>query len=575
MKIKAKLLIAFVVLLVIPGAIISYFGYQNTNESVDELTKKGLKGNVQVAIQLIETQYQAVEAGLISLEEAQEQVKTQLIGEKNADEVREISSKFELGEHGYFVIFDSEGNTIGHPTIEGENVWDEQYDGIYFIQEMINSAQAGDGFTYYSFPMPNDADSVREKVSYTEETPYWDWIVGVNLYVHEYSTSSDYLLITTVITLLVTVIVGLLFGNFFANHVSRPLGLIVNQANAIASGNLSTNQLSFKRSDEIHILAVAMNTMTDNLRNLLQEVHDASNNVGSGSDELVQSAREVMEGSEQVTSTMEELSTATEQEANLASELADSMVVFGTKMDAVNDSGRKLRRGFSEVIELTDGGQETMDGSIAQMESINKIVETSVSNVQHLESESKKISELVSVIQGISEQTNLLALNAAIEAARAGEHGVGFAVVADEVRTLAEEVADSVTDITNIVNGIQAETSSVTTALEDGYKEVELGTSHISETGSIFGDIRQAVHEMVRNIEEATDHLFAISNESEQMNKMISDIAAISEESAAGIEETTASAEQSSSAMGEITTRLNELARLAGEMNDLVRRFDL
>src|SRR5699024_7863394 len=172
--------------------------------------------------------------------------------------------------------------------------------------------------------------------------------------------------------------------------------------------------------------------------------------------------------------------------------------------------------------QLTDDGQETMENSVGQMNIINGIVQASVKDVQNLESESKKISELVSVIQGISEQTNLLALNAAIEAARAGEHGVGFAVVADEVRNLAEGVADSVTDITEIVNGIQKETSSVTTALEEGYKEVELGTRNIAETGTIFIDIRQAVHEMVRTIEEATDNLFDISNESEEMNKMIS-----------------------------------------------------
>src|SRR5699024_8548162 len=187
--------------------------------------------------------------------------------------------------------------------------------------------------------------------------------------------------------------------------------------------------------------------------------------------------------------------------------------------------------------QLTDDGQETMENSVGQMNIINGIVQTSVKDVQNLEQESKKISELVSVIQGISEQTNLLALNATIEAARAGEHGAGFAVVADEVRKLAEEVANSVTDITNIVTGIQSETSSVTTALEEGYREVEAGTKHIAETKFIFTNITNSVNEMVRNIKEATDSLSDISNESEQMNKMISDIAAISEESAAGIEE--------------------------------------
>jgi len=575
MKLKAKLLIMFVVLLVIPGLAISYFGYQNTNNSVDELTKKGLKGNVQIALELIESQQKSVESGMLTIEEAQEQVKTQLIGNKDTNNIRENHGKFDLGEHGYFVIFDSEGNVIGHPTIEGENVWDEQYNGIYFIQEMVKQAQNGDGFTYYSYPLPDEPNSIKEKVSYTEETPYWDWIIGVNVYVHEYSTSSGYLLITTGITLFLTVIVGLLFGNFFANHISKPLNLIVDQANDIAAGNLNTKKLSLNRSDEIDVLATTMNEMSNHLRNVISEVYDASNKVGNESVGLAQSAREVMKGSEQITATMQELSTATDMEANLASELSSSMTVFATKMGAVDNNGRKLRQGFREVLQLTDDGQETMENSVGQMNIINGIVQTSVKDVQNLEQESKKISELVSVIQGISEQTNLLALNATIEAARAGEHGAGFAVVADEVRKLAEEVANSVTDITNIVTGIQSETSSVTTALEEGYREVEAGTKHIAETKFIFTNITNSVNEMVRNIKEATDSLSDISNESEQMNKMISDIAAISEESAAGIEETTASAEQSSNSMSEITKRSDDLARLAGQLNELVRRFQL
>lgn len=575
MKIKAKLLIAFIILLVIPGVFVSYFGYQNTGNSVDELTKKGLKGNVQVALELIEAQQLAVEMGVLSVEEAQEQVKRQLIGERESDHTRKLENKFELGENGYFVIFDAEGNTIGHPTIEGENVWDEQYNGVYFIQDMISAAQSGGGFTYYDFPLPGDVSDVREKLAYAEEAPHWNWIVGVNSYVHEYSSSSNYLLITTVATVIITVLIGLLFGNFFANHISRPLGRIVDQANAIAKGDLNIEQLKFNRTDEIHVLAETMNVMASNLRNLINEVFETSNRVNTGSENLAHSAREVMESSEQVTATMEELSTATDTEANLASDLASSMTLFATKMEAVNDSGRKLRGGFREVLSLTEGGEETMERSVNQMKAINEIVQVSVADVQHLEEESKKISELVSVIQGISEQTNLLALNATIEAARAGEHGAGFAVVADEVRILAEEVADSVTDITNIVAGIQAETSSVTTALEEGYREVEEGTNRINETGSIFNNIAGAVDEMVRNIEEATDNLSDISTESEQMNRMIDEIAAISEESAAGIEETTAAAEESSSAMAEVTARSDELANLSDELNATVEQFNL
>src|SRR5699024_6558511 len=213
--------------------------------------------------------------------------------------------------------------------------------------------------------------------------------------------SSGYLLITTGITLFLTVIVGLLFGNFFANHISKPLNLIVDQANDIAAGNLNTKKLSLNRSDEIDVLATTMNEMSNHLRNVISEVYDASNKVGNESVGLAQSAREVMKGSEQITATMQELSTATDMEANLASELSSSMTVFATKMGAVDNNGRKLRQGFREVLQLTDDGQETMENSVGQMNIINGIVQTSVKDVQNLEQESKKIPELVSVIQGI------------------------------------------------------------------------------------------------------------------------------------------------------------------------------
>src|SRR5690606_31985558 len=143
------------------------------------------------------------------------------------------------------------------------------------------------------------------------------------------------------------------------------------------------------------------------------------------------------------------------------------------------------------VLEMTERGSELMVSSLKQMQTIDQTMTEAVKMVEGLDEHTSRISELVAIIQDIAEQTNLLALNAAIEAARAGEHGQGFAVVAEEVRKLAEQSAESVTNITKIVEDVQKESNRVVDSLKEGYKEVERGSAQINETEKTFHEIQQ------------------------------------------------------------------------------------
>ncbi|MEF2292382.1 methyl-accepting chemotaxis protein [Virgibacillus dokdonensis] len=360
-----------------------------------------------------------------------------------------------------------------------------------------------------------------------------------------------------------------------ARLITNPIKKVMNRMKLIANGDLSEELLQIKTRDEVGQLVEAANEMTLNTRELLNQINVVSETVTSQSEELTQAANEVKAGSDQVAITMQELATGSETQANSASDLALYVSTFSEKVQEVNNNGARVQRYSNEVAGMTAKGSELMTSSTEQMAKIDQIVQGAVAKVGGLDKQSQEISKLVSVIQDIADQTNLLALNAAIEAARAGEHGKGFAIVADEVRKLAEQVSDSVTDITGFVTNIQNESSLVASSLKDGYKEVEQGTNQILTTGETFKEINVFISKMVENINFVSSNLAEIVANSQEMNGAVEEIASISEEAAAGVEQTSASTQQTSSSMEEVAGSSEQLAKLAEELNGLVRRFKL
>ncbi len=395
------------------------------------------------------------------------------------------------------------------------------------------------------------------------------------LAITEAEESQQLTFIVLLSSMAISIIIGGLLVFSISRVVSRNLNEVVAVSNKIADGDLSIQTIDYDGNDEIGQLATATNTMATNLRTIIQQVSEISETVSGQSEELTQSASEVRAGSQQVAVTMQELASGAESQANNSAELSSAMDIFSAKMQEANSNGEFVYESSNKVLGITTEGGQLMETSVKQMAVIDQIVKEAVSKVQGLDTQSQEISKLVSVIKDIADQTNLLALNAAIEAARAGEHGQGFAVVADEVRKLAEQVSDSVTDISGIVTSIQQESASVAGSLQDGYKEVEKGTNQMKTTGDTFTEINSAITEMVSNIQNITNNLSIMSANSQEMGATIEEIASVSEESAAGVEQTSASTQQTSSSMEEVANSSEDLSKLAEELNRLVRNFKL
>ncbi len=381
--------------------------------------------------------------------------------------------------------------------------------------------------------------------------------------------------LTGIIVGVVIVIVSIVIALLSARFISRPIIAVTNRMQRITEGDLSEPALVVKTKDEVGQLTEATNTMSDIWNRLLKQIQTVSNDVAAHSEALMQSSTEVKTGTEQIVDTVTEIASGTEVQASNASDVATTMTEFILKITDVNHSSTDVQQYSQNVMALTKEGQGLMNASTEQMTSINHIVKDAVAKVDELSKQTQDISKIVAVIQDIAAQTNLLALNAAIEAARAGEQGKGFAVVADEVRKLAEQVAVSVDDITGIVQKIQQESNMVSSSLENGYEEVEKGTTQIASTNETFGHIAEAVYSMSTNIDSMTKKLEDVVQNTVNINKSVDEIAAVSEQSAAGIQETSATMEQAASSMDEIKNSSANLADMAENLNDLVRKFKL
>ncbi len=144
-----------------------------------------------------------------------------------------------------------------------------------------------------------------------------------------------------------------------------------------------------------------------------------------------------------------EISTAAEDLSRRTEQQAASLEETAAALDEITATVRKTAQGSRHARDVV--GETKKDAELS-----GRIVRQAVEAMSGIERSSNQIRQIIGVIDEIAFQTNLLALNAGVEAARAGDAGRGFAVVASEVRALAQRSAEAAKEIKTLISASSA-----------------------------------------------------------------------------------------------------------------------
>ncbi len=339
--------------------------------------------------------------------------------------------------------------------------------------------------------------------------------------------------ITLLVATFVDIVIGLFVAILLSRGISRATQSVLAQAEAIAAGDLTRDDLPVRSQDELGDLTRAINKMNHSLKTMILAIIENAQHVASASEELSATSQQISANSEETSTQAGTVSKASQQ-------VSQNLQSVATGADEMTSTIQSIATNAHEAATVACNAVQTAHAANA--------------NVAKLGASSAEIGAVIKVITSIAQQTNLLALNATIEAARAGEAGKGFAVVANEVKELAKQTAKATEDISRKITAIQTDAQGAVEAI-----------------GAISGVITQ-INDISGTIATAVEQQSATTNE---MTRNVADAAKGSEEITRNIEGVAEAARGTSSSAQESQKAANDLAEMAAQLHSLVSQFKL
>jgi methyl-accepting chemotaxis protein len=379
-------------------------------------------------------------------------------------------------------------------------------------------------------------------------------------------------LIKFISVLFIMVVLSSVIVYWFTRRIKKRLSTITTALQCAGNGDFTT-RVNDNAGDELSELSTSYNQMTENIKVMINEVIETSEQVAASSEELTASADQTSQATETITESIQQVANGAEHATASVQESSTALEEVSKGVQSIAENASTISGVSSQATQKAKEGEDLVGRTVKQINAISLSANESGEVIKVLDKRSKEIGNITKAISAIAEQTNLLALNAAIEAARAGEHGKGFAVVADEVRKLAEQSQQSSSQISSLILEIQQDMDRSNSSIEQVTIDVNIGLDIVQQTEGNFKEILEFMERLVLQINDMAATAEEVSASTEEVAATVVGITQIATNTSNHSQNVAASAEEQLASMEEISASASSLSNMSESLQELIRKF--